>query len=190
MIISVDVDGVLADWEGRARALLQDEFGLSLPVSTSWDAIKEAVSEEQWGWLWRDPALIHLFKDTPLLPGARGALQWLQDEGHHVAISTCVPPSARIYRLQWFEQHALPHSSMHFIDKLENKWVVGADVYVDDSPQVLSSLLRAAQGCSGVVGVMQPWNEAFRASDEGQAVRWVDCIRCLPYLVDYMLEGR
>lgn len=181
MILSVDVDGVLADWEGRARALLQDEFGLNLPVSTSWDAIREAVSEEQWGWLWEPRQEHELFHNAVLMPGAKEALAALQEAGHHIAISTCVPPAARVYRAAWLLYNDLPYDSLHFPDKLGNKGLVAAHLYVDDSPEVLQSLLSTRYGA--LVGVRQPWNKTFEAQTVGRGVYWVDGIADLPRVV-------
>src|SRR6266436_3040298 len=120
VVIGVDLDGVCADFYGRMRQIAAEWF----EVKPS--ALTRNVSYElrEWGIKNRkDYESLHrfavtqrgLFKDAPMIPGARRYLRRLSDEGYRIRII-----SHRIFlhyfhaatvsqTIEWLDHHGIPY---------------------------------------------------------------------------------
>ena len=88
-------------------------------------------------------------------PGAVEAVRELNDEGHDIVIITTKPHFAVQDTHEWIERHEIPATEIHI---LEDKWTVPADVYLDDGPHILPSLVEHRPQ-STVCRYVRPWND-------------------------------
>lgn len=148
LILGVDLDGVCADFYARMREIAAEWFERDieeLPKEVSYSLREWGVeSEDQYDSLHRFAVLQRdLFRTEPAIPGARRYLRKLSDEGvririithrlfvhfsHHASVSQTI---------DWLDYHGIPYWDLCF---MKDKEQVGADVYVDDSPDNIQRL--------------------------------------------------
>jgi beta-phosphoglucomutase-like phosphatase (HAD superfamily) len=151
-VLGVDLDGVVADF---ARGLK--------PVAAEWLGVEEeSLTDEitygfrEWG---LDPAggydALHrfavkerqLFARLPPIPGAPAALRRLSAVGtvririitHRLYIHWFHKEAIR-QTTEWLEHHGIPYWDICF---MRDKAAVGADLYLEDSPENIHSLRSA-----------------------------------------------
>jgi 5'(3')-deoxyribonucleotidase len=148
LILGVDLDGVCADFYERMREVAAEWFerrveDLTLDVSfglEEWGV----QSAEQYQSLHRFAVTQReLFKTAPMIPGARRVLRVLSDEGARIRIIThrlfihYFHNLAVAQTVEWLDQNGIPYWDLCFMKEKEQ---VGADVYVDDSPDNVERL--------------------------------------------------
>lgn len=153
MRCGIDLDGVVYNWESTARRLLSQHTGVTLPMSTHYDSLKDAVTPEDWAWLWRHPD--QLFFDGDDYDGAVKTLQKLHRAGHDLIIITQRPRSARLATLSWISDRWIPAKEVHVLEFGQLKSSVLCDWYVDDDPNVCEELELAGKR---VFVMDRPWN--------------------------------
>lgn len=148
-VLGVDLDGVCADFYGYMREIVAEWHGVvaaSLPEKfeyglAAW-GVDAAASEYQ---------RIHrfavtergLFKEMKPIKGARQALQRLSNEGVHIRIIThrlFIPYFHQVavsQTVSWLDHYAFPYRDLCF---MEDKVLVDADVYIEDTPKNLKRL--------------------------------------------------
>lgn len=148
LILGVDLDGVCADFYARMRAIAAEWY--ERPLETLTTDVSHGLRE----WGVRTPEeyeSLHrfavtqrgLFKTSLMIPGARKYLRLLSDEGARIRIIT-----HRLYihyfhnlavsqTIDWLDEHGIPYWDLCFMKEKEQ---VGADVYVDDSPENVKRL--------------------------------------------------
>jgi 5'-nucleotidase len=188
LVLGVDLDGVCADYEGafRAAAARQlDRTPDTLPPQTIMDAYSE------WGLSYAEFEEAHrravledrIFRHMDPLPGVSGALWRLSDQGVWIRIIThrllfnWAHETSAADTAAWLDVHRIPYRDLCFIG---DKPDVGADVYVDDSPDHVVAL-RAAGKATLVFD--QPYNRHLPGP---RATRWEDVVT----FVEAELAGR
>ena len=147
-IIAVDLDGVCADFYGRMREIAAEWFECplaKLTTNVSYGLAEWGVqSEEQYHSLHRFAVLQrNLFETTPMIPGARKFLRLLSDEKARIRIIThrltihYFHKAAVSQTIDWLDKHGIPYWDLCFMKQKEQ---VGADLYIEDSPQNIVSL--------------------------------------------------
>jgi 5'(3')-deoxyribonucleotidase len=141
--LGIDLDGVVADFNGGWIARYNRDFGARLHPDqvVGWDAL-HALTEfhsmiEFWDWARADGRSV--FRDLPPLPGAIEALHELARE-HRIAIITARFDWAIADTLAWLAEHRVLAREVHF---LAAKQQVACDIYLDDAPYQLEALRRA-----------------------------------------------
>ena len=149
-VIGVDLDGVCADFYRRMREIAAEWF------ETSAEELAEDVSYGLKEWGIREQKqyeslhryALHqreLFKTMPMIPGARKYLRKLSDEGYHIRIIThrlfihYSHASAVEQTVAWLDGHGIPYWDLCF---MKEKSEVGADIYVEDSPDNVLQLRK------------------------------------------------
>jgi 5'(3')-deoxyribonucleotidase len=142
LILGVDLDGVCADFYSRMREIAAEWFETPLEELTT----TPSFELREWGVTDRkDYDSLHrfavtqreLFRSCPMIPGARRYLRLLSDEGVRIRIIT-----HRLYidffhnaavnqTIDWLDFNGIPYRDLCF---MKDKEQVGADIYVDDSP--------------------------------------------------------
>lgn len=159
MRLGIDLDGVVADFNTGWMTLYNAEFGteLSSEMVTTWDAMIplthfRSVSEF---WVWaRNGDGEGLFGGLPVFPDALPTLRRLY-RTHEIVIITTKPPWANAETFRWIGDHHIPTREVHITGK---KWQVDCDVYLDDGPHNLTSLVRERPDRT-ICRFVQPWNE-------------------------------
>jgi 5'(3')-deoxyribonucleotidase len=158
MRLGIDLDGVVADFNTGWMSRYNTEFGTELSPSqvTTWNAMIPlthfADVEAFWSWAASGDGP-GLFRDLPVLPGASDALDRLA-VSHDIVIITTKPPWATADTFAWIADHAIPTREVHITDE---KWRVDCDVYLDDGPHNLESLVRERPDRT-VCRFVRPWN--------------------------------
>lgn len=148
MIFGVDLDGVCADFYGRMREIAAEWFEQrveDLSEEVSYGLPEWGVrNEDEYESLHRFAVTQReLFKTTPMIPGARKYLRLLSDEGARIRIIThrlfihYFHNLAVSQTIDWLDQNGIPYWDLCFMKQKEQ---VGADVYVDDSPENVNRL--------------------------------------------------
>jgi len=148
IVIGVDLDGVCADFYGRMRVIAAEWFELPLEELTA--DVSYGLSE--WGIVDRNHYdSLHrfavtqrsLFSSMEMIPGARKYLRLLSDEGYRIRIIThrlfihYFHATAVEQTVNWLDSHGIPFWDLCF---MKEKSQVGADIYVEDTPDNILSL--------------------------------------------------
>jgi 5'(3')-deoxyribonucleotidase len=151
IVLGIDLDGVCADFYTRIRELAAEWFECTLDDLTP--EVSYGLSEwgiqtpEQYASLHRFAVTQRdLFSTVPMLPGTRRVLRKLSSEGYRIRIITHrlflqhFHEVAVRQTITWLDSHGIPYWDLCF---MKEKDQVGADIYVEDSPDNLDRL-RAA----------------------------------------------
>lgn len=136
------------------------EFGTNLTPAlvTKWDAMVSLTHfrsiAEFWEWT-RNGSGPGLFRNLPIFTDAKPALDRLS-RNHDIVILTTKPPWANAETFSWIGEHAIPTREVHIIG---DKWRVECDVYLDDGPHNLESLVSERPDRI-VCRFIRPWNDA------------------------------
>jgi 5'(3')-deoxyribonucleotidase len=142
MRLGIDLDGVVADFNaGWMRTYNEDfEAELTPEMVQTWDGfvtLTHFVSNtEFWRWA-RNDGGHGLFRDLPVYPGAVESLGRLS-RNHEIVIITTKPHWADAETFAWIADNEIPTREVHITG---DKWKVECDVYLDDGPHNLESLV-------------------------------------------------
>jgi uncharacterized HAD superfamily protein len=172
--IYVDFDDVLCETGRELTALLQRLHGRSVAFEemTSFDlGVAFGLSSEELSAFMiaaSEPELISVLKP---IDGAIDALRKWHDQGCEIHVVTGRPPAIFEASKQWLEHHAVPHTSLLFVDKygrhdlnenivtLSSLSEIGFCFAVEDSPSLVHYL-------SDTLGIFvavfdRPWNRGL-----------------------------
>ena len=167
--VGLDVDGVLFPWEETARQCIFNEYGISLPQSTHWDDIKNAVSVSVWKWLWDETGgLKRAFSNGLPFPDCWGAVVKMSMMAD-IVIITSTPRGALWDRLAWLERWDFPVHEIH-VTMQKKSTVPRCDVYIDDASHNIEDLRQIKD--STVILWDRPWNQEVEVG--GNVVRCKD----------------
>jgi 5'(3')-deoxyribonucleotidase len=146
LILGVDLDGVCADFYGKMREVAAEWF--ERPIEELTKDVTYGLGE------WGVGAQYHslhrfavterrLFETAAMIPGARKHLRQLSDEGARIRIITNRLTIRYFHNLAvtqttgWLDHHGIPYWDLCF---MKSKEQVGADIYIDDTPDNIASL--------------------------------------------------
>ena len=148
VVLGVDLDGVCADFYGQMREFAAEWF--ERPIDELTPDVTYGLeewgiqSEDQYKSLHRFAVTSRdLFRVAPMIPGTRRVLRQLSDEGYRIRIIThrlfihFFHAEAVQQTIDWLDHHGIPYWDLCF---MRDKDQVGADIYVDDSPDNVESL--------------------------------------------------
>jgi 5'(3')-deoxyribonucleotidase len=148
IVIGVDLDGVCADFYGRMRAIAAEWFERpigELPTDVSYGLSEWGITDKsQYDSLHRFAVTQRaLFSSMEMIPGTRKYLRLLSDEGYRIRIIThrlfihYFHATAVEQTVNWLDSHGIPFWDLCF---MKEKSQVGADIYVEDTPDNILSL--------------------------------------------------
>lgn len=154
--VIIDLDGVIANFDDSARALLKQHRSVDVPPSKGWDHLQSYCSDDDWTWLWSTGIDLGLFRSAVPYAGAEPALKAL-DHLVDMAFVTSRPPAATSDTLCWLGQHRFPVRELHIVhDRQKSDILPQANVYIDDAPHVIEDLRKNTYGT--VICFGRPWN--------------------------------
>jgi 5'(3')-deoxyribonucleotidase len=165
MRLGIDLDGVVANFTQGWMDFYNAEFGTSLVFedSTHWGDLVDLTRfndiDEFWEWS-SDLDGHSIFWHLDPFPGAVEAIRSLVDAGHQIVVVTTKPDFAIRDTHQWIERHRIPAAEVHI---LEDKWLIDADVYLDDGPHVLPGLLQHRSDRT-ICRYIRPWNRPLEGA--------------------------
>lgn len=172
MLILIDQDGVLANFEQGMQTRWQQKYGEPLPITA--DQRKHFYFADDLPHLrsqvYEIFSDLDFFAHLPPIDGAIEAMHALLDAGHDVRICTA-PINAYRYcvgeKFAWVEEH-LGHEWIGRIVLTKDKTWVRGDILIDDKPSITGSLTPLWQHWI----YDQPYN---RSVDNGlPRVTWTD----------------
>jgi 5'(3')-deoxyribonucleotidase len=147
-VLGVDLDGVVADFYGGIRPIAAEWLGVPIETLTptpgyglrEWNLESMGTYEDLHRFAVTQR---NLFRNLELIPGAAAALRRLSRAGVRIRIIT-----HRLYlkyfheeavqqTVAWLEHHGVPYWDLCF---MKDKGAVGADLYVEDSPENVRAL--------------------------------------------------
>jgi 5'(3')-deoxyribonucleotidase len=158
MRLGIDLDGVVADFNGGWTRAYNSDFGTSISAErvTEWDQIPSLTHFHHMGEFWRWARSLaggSLFRHLDPYPEAIPALIRLAGD-HDVIVVTTKPHWAELDTYQWLVDHGVPATEVHIT---RDKWLVDCDIFLDDAPHVLHRLV-AERPSSVVCRFVRPWN--------------------------------
>jgi 5'(3')-deoxyribonucleotidase len=152
-VLGVDLDGVVGDFYGFMRYVAAEWLGV--PV----DALTEEVSYGLPEWGLRDSKQysdMHrfavtqrgLFRKMQVIDGAAPALRRLSDSDVYIRIITPRLFIAHFHKeavqqtIEWLDNYGIPYRDLCFTGE---KVAVGADLYVEDTPDNVLALREVAE---------------------------------------------
>jgi 5'(3')-deoxyribonucleotidase len=157
-VFGVDLDGVCADFYGGLKPVAAEWLGVdiaTLPDRVSWTLPEWGVDRAPGGYdaLHRFAVTQReLFRRLPPMPGAPQALRRLSGADVRIRIIThrlfikYFHQVAVRQTIEWLDFHDIPYWDLCF---MREKAAVGADLYVEDSPENVARL--RAQGLKTLV---------------------------------------
>lgn len=165
MRVSVDVDGVLHNFEGGLRAFLRDKWGHPEHLMTD---PQQWSFHDDWGLTlqqFKDAcnagvnARYVFFKGDPY-EGAAEAMQRIKADGHEIHIVTArfygAPGMAQYLTARWLDKYHIPYDTLTFS---RDKTVVQSDVMVEDN---LDNAYALRNADIEAVVMDRPWNKGER----------------------------
>ena len=156
--LGIDLDGVVADFNAGWMARFNTEFGTDLSPDQvkKWDGLADLTHFDHMGHFWRwarngdGPSI---FRDLPLIDGASEALATLSKD-HSIVIITAKPRWAIHDTFAWLADNEIPTREVHITSE---KWTVPCDVYAEDSPLQLRTIIEKRPEAQ-VVRFVRAWN--------------------------------
>ncbi len=148
-VFGVDLDGTCADFYGGLRPIAADWLGVGLddlPEEVSWGLPEWGIDDAPGGYQRLHRFAVtqrDLFRKLQPMPGAPMALRRLSEEGvririithrlfikyfHHIAVRQTI---------EWLDSNDIPYWDLCF---MADKAAVGADLYIEDSPENVAKL--------------------------------------------------
>jgi len=158
--LGIGLDGVVANFIDGWMMRYNMEYGTSLTEDQvdRWDAAHELTHFQDmsdfWQWAGASGNGPTVFRNLRTYPGALASLNELA-ACHDIVILTMKPDWAGHDTFSWIADNYLPTREVHLI---RDKWNVDCDIYLDDSPYVLSGLV-AKRPNSIVCRFVRSWNE-------------------------------
>jgi 5'(3')-deoxyribonucleotidase len=146
-VLGLDLDGTCADFYGRMREIAAEWSGQNLdelPLEPVWGLTNWGLLPEEYDRL--HPFAVtqrSLFETLKPIAGAPQAIRRLGTEGIRIRIITHrlfirhFHETAVAQTVRWLDHHGIPYWDLCF---MRDKGDVGADLYVEDSPDNIQSL--------------------------------------------------
>lgn len=155
MRIAIDIDNVVLRWQDRWAVLYELWYGKKIPATklATWNACLDETHfpsmGEFYGWFWEAGG----WDDEWYVPGALGAISGLLAERKHtLVLVTSRPALGHLSAIRLANRLGIP---VEFRGNT-SKHLTKADVWIDDSPEVLGSLVEHGKTC---IRFEQPWNK-------------------------------
>lgn len=166
---AVDIDNVLAVAEEEVQRIFHEITGESWPEEMYASAggldgskVDRELIEQIFEYFH-----VQSIPSLPVVPGARAALEILQQQ-FRIVIITARRPSARPQTLEWLRTHGLPFDELHLSgDKTDV--AEGLMFAVDDHPEHVEDYI--GQGIQAFL-MDQPWNRFYSAPGVKRVATW------------------
>ena len=141
MIILIDMDEVIADFEGKLRELWAAKYPHT-PLFT--DGVRDSFyigdsnNQGRWDLVQKIIQAKGFFKSLKPVPGAQTAIQEMRDLGHYVFILTSPGisyPEAASDKVKWVTEH-FDKEMLEYLIITPAKPMIRGDILIDDRPDI------------------------------------------------------
>jgi 5'(3')-deoxyribonucleotidase len=196
-VLGLDLDGTCADFYGRMREIAAEWTGRpieELNADPDWGLKSWGLVEGEYERLHRFAVTQReLFESMKPIAGAPQALRRLGTEGVRIRVITHrlfirhFHETAVAQTVRWLDHHGIPYWDLCF---MRRKGEVGADLYMEDSPENVEDLRAAGKH---VVILSNAANAAVSDEPGGRARDWTEAERMIrdryyPWLDEQGLE--
>ena len=138
----IDIDGVLRNLIYTLCEIYNKEFNTNITpqevykynVDESFPLIKEKLGISAVKYFFKDNGG-YLFLNSPILVGAKNAIDKLHDSGHRIVIvSHQKTPENKIDTIEWLRRNEIYYDDLCFTDK---KYLISGDYLIDDNLEFL-----------------------------------------------------
>jgi 5'(3')-deoxyribonucleotidase len=148
-VFGVDLDGVCADFYGGLRPIAAEWLGVSVDTLTeqiSWELREWGLDQAPGGYIALHRYAVtqcDLFRKLKPVEGAAQALRRLSEKDIRIRIITHRLFIKYFHRraidqtIEWLDRYDIPYWDLCF---MKDKAAVGADLYIDDSPENVKEL--------------------------------------------------
>lgn len=161
MRIGVDVDGTVYHWTRAVNEAVEEKFGVEgLAEHTSWDYLRNQLTDDQWHWVWSKQAAKPVFARKGMaFPGSRKVVNSLCAE-HEVHFVTHRNPRVLTgVTGQWLASRYFGYAGVHVLYHSVSKvGLLDWDLFIDDKPETITEFEEAG------VRILVPerlWNVGF-----------------------------
>jgi 5'(3')-deoxyribonucleotidase len=151
-VLGVDLDGVVGDFYEFMRHVAAEWLGVpvdDLTPEVNYGLPEWGIKPEQYSEMHRFAVTQRgLFRKMQVIPGAAPALRRLSDADIHIRIITHRLFIPHFHReavqqtVDWLDNYGIPYRDLCFTGE---KVAVGADMYVDDTPQNVEALRKGTE---------------------------------------------
>lgn len=177
-VLGLDLDGTCADFYDRMREIAAEWTGTSVEELTGepdWGLTTWGLGEGEYERLHRFAVTQRdLFESMRPIAGAPQAIRRLGTEGIRIRIIThrlfirYFHETAVAQTVRWLDHHGIPYWDLCFMRK---KGDVGADLYVEDSPENIGDLRALGRD---VIVMSNPTNLEVPDGPGGRATDWTE----------------
>lgn len=168
MRIGIDLDGTVYHWTAAVNLAVRERFGVALDEHGHWNYARDALTDEQWRWLWSSEAAELVFLAGHSYPGAVDVVNELC-ASHEVHFVTHRSPRYAAVTGAWVSRRFRRLAGLHVVQASVPKSSLGRwDVFIDDKPEVVDDCLDAG---ARVLVPARPWNAGARGERFGD---WPD----------------
>jgi 5'(3')-deoxyribonucleotidase len=159
MRLGIDLDGVVADFNGGWMLAYNEQFGAELTPAQviSWDGLHTLTHFPDMGEFWRwakDHGGKSVFRHLLAYEGAVDTLRALNRKGHDIVVITAKPDWAVHDTFEWLADNRVPTREVHVTD---DKWMIDCDLYLDVSPYQVVDLVEKRPD-RVICRFVRPWN--------------------------------
>lgn len=176
--IGVDIDGVLADSVPFIASWLRQQF----PEVTVADVLQLHTPGREAYSNYFDRFEDRIYREVPVMPGARRALQQLSRFGRIYVVSARTP-RVRPATEAWLASSGLVYDELRMLsggDKGAVAREIGLDVFVEDQAHNAAAIAGAG---IPVVMMAAPYNASYLAPGVSHAKGWGDTVRQIARLL-------
>jgi hypothetical protein len=168
--VGIDLDGVVVDFAATANRWLATYLNVSEQPVDQWNWYLNYDHPDRdvaWKSMWREFNHGDLFGQCEPVVGAGPAVQLLDALGHEVVFITHRNPSTAAVTAYWLDVYGLNFPVVYERDK----WTFSCDVYVDDKPENVYSLI---DNHKRAILFDQPWNKGCPGLT--RRIGWLDTL--------------
>lgn len=154
--INIDIDGVMGDFVGAARKLMEKDHPDLVDVIAGWN--KHQMSKEQQNLIWSniDRAGESFWSEMELLPWAKRLWKKANELGNAIFLtSPSSHPTSAAGKLRWIQKHFGGRDRQFLIGPKKQHCAHGHSILIDDNDHKIEPY--RANGGYGIL-VPQPWN--------------------------------
>jgi 5'(3')-deoxyribonucleotidase len=194
MIIGIDMDGVIANFTGRAISEIKKEFNINLKYDEItenkmgafiWDLLLEEEKKrvKGIGHIYEYICPPKFFSELEPYENSIESIKRLYNDGNQIVFIT--KPLEWRYcteeKIEWLKKYFSDiEYTVIMISKMEDKVLINIDIMIDDDERVLSKFNK-----KNIICIAQPWNKEFREKFfEGFVAKGIK------EAIDYILENK